>query len=450
MHLGFSSYGPLIIYAGAIVAFLLSLFWRPHAGLYFLIPLLPMQTARYWIHEFPFGEKLVDFLLLGVILGLIFHSKRPLLVSSPLNRALATFIVVTYFALWEGSLFIHAPLPLAIDDPRFSDWKNFVEMMLLFFIAASAIQKPKQVVIVIGLMCLSLFSVNRSYHNTVGDRDFSTYSDSLREAGALGYAGENGMGAFQAEMAVFLMGIACFTKKFLPRMLLWGISLSCIYCLLLTFSRGGYLGFLVGLLVLALAKERKLLVVFVLILFGWQAVVPNAVRERVLMTYSQDEGLDSSAEERITIWQDALDVITVNPVLGTGFDTYQWMGRVGPYRDTHNYYLKVFLELGAVGLGMFFWLLWISGKMSWKLFRTAQEPVLTAVGCSFFAMLCCAVVVNFFGDRWTYLQVNGFLWVLLGVVARGLQLTASQENPEPETELQAGYLAVPASTSVKS
>jgi hypothetical protein len=27
-------------------------------------------------------------------------------------------------------------------------------------------------------------------------------------------------------------------------------------------------------------------------------------------------------------------------------------------------------------------------------------------------------VVNFFGDRWLYLQVNGFLWVTMACVAR--------------------------------
>jgi hypothetical protein len=27
--------------------------------------------------------------------------------------------------------------------------------------------------------------------------------------------------------------------------------------------------------------------------------------------------------------------------------------------------------------------------------------------------------VNFFGDRWLYIEVNGFLWILLACVVRG-------------------------------
>jgi O-antigen ligase len=433
MHFGVSSFGPFLIYIGAIVAFFLSLFWKPQVGLFFLVPLLPMQTARYWVHEYPLGEKLIDIVLLGVILGLVIHGKRPFVVSSPLNKILIGFFVVTYFALWEGSFFIHAPLPLSISDTRVSDWKNFVEMMALFFIAAAVIRTRKQVIIIIALMCLSILAVNKNYRGSIDGKDFSHYSDDLREAGALGYAGENGMGAFQAEMAIFLIGLACFVKKTLPKLALWGLALTCVYCLIFTFSRGGYLGFLVGLLVLGIIRARKLLVVLAIILVGWQSFAPNAVRDRVLMTYSKGEGLDASAEERVTIWQDALDVITVNPLLGTGYDTYQWMGRVGPYRDTHNYYLKVFLELGLIGLVVFFWQLRAAGQMSWRLFRQTQDEFVSALGGSFFAMLFCAAIVNFFGDRWTYLQVNGFFWILLGLIARGLQ-TVSERQAETATE----------------
>jgi hypothetical protein len=38
------------------------------------------------------------------------------------------------------------------------------------------------------------------------------------------------------------------------------------------------------------------------------------------------------------------------------------------------------------------------------------------------------VAANLFGDRWTYLQVNGFLWVLLGCVLRGRMI--EQESKE--------------------
>jgi O-antigen ligase len=231
------------------------------------------------------------------------------------------------------------------------------------------------------------------------------------------------MGAFQAQYAIFFLALAAFVKKKYVRWGLYAIALTSIYCLILTLSRGSYFGFLFGVMVLGLIKERKFLLMLVILVFSWQAIVPRAVQERVLMTYEEEGGLDSSAQERVDLWQDALQVIGQNPVLGTGFDTYKFMGRVGPYQDTHNYYLKVFLELGLVGFLLFCWLIVSAFRLAWRLFRSpCEEPLMTALGCALVATLSCTVIVNFFGDRWSYLQVNGFLWVLLGMAARGLWL----------------------------
>ena len=425
---------PLGIYLGAIGAFLLSIFWKPEIGLYYLVPLLPMQTVRYWIHAFPLGEKIVDVLLLGVLIGLFFRAERPLFISSPLNKVLLVFVGFTYLSLWQGAFYLGTALPLDPADPRFSDWKNYVEMFFLFFIAAAAIRKPRQIAIMIALMCFSVLVVNRSYHGEVGDRDFSHYSDELRDAGTLGYAGENGMGAFQAEFAVFLLGLAGVIEKRYIKLGLWAIAVTCIYCLALTFSRGAYLGFLVGLLILGLTRQRKFLVVLAILLVSWQSFVPGAVRDRILMTYSDNQGLESSAQERVTIWQDAETVIDHDPIFGTGFDTYKFMGRVGPYQDTHNYYIKVLLELGAVGMLIFLCLLGAAWRTSWRLYRAAEDPMLKALGAAVLAMVACAMVVNFFGDRWSYLQVNAFFWVLLGLAARGyLLIPQAHTAPGAET-----------------
>lgn len=434
MHLGLREFAPLVMYIGAIVAFVLSIIWKPQIGLYYLVPLLPMQTVRFWLHGLPLGEKLVDILLLGILIGLFLHrAERQIFVSSTINKVLIVISIFTYLSLWQGSFYLDGPLPVSLDDPRFSDWKNYVEMFLLFFVAAASIRTRKQMTIVIGLMCVSVLMVNRDYRSTVGGRNFSHFSYELRDAGTLGYAGENGMGAFQAEFAIFLIGLALFAKKPVLKLGLLAVALTSIYCLELTFSRGAYAGFLFGLFVLGLIKERKLLVLLAIILVTWQSLVPYAVTQRVLMTYQEDEGLDSSAGVRVTIWQDALQVFSEDPIVGTGFNTYAYMHRYLGYTDTHNYYVKILIETGLIGLLIFLWLLSVACKMSWRLFRTAKDPVLSALGCGLFAMMICVLVVNFFGDRWTFLQVNGFLWVLLGLAARGLYVVSQEKESAEET-----------------
>jgi len=376
---------------------------------------------------------------LGVLIGLFIRRERPIFINSRLNKLLIALFVVTYLSLWQGALYLGGSFPISYHDPRFSDWKNYVEMLCLFFVVAATIRTPKQMRIILVLMCLSVLQINRTYHNTIGDRDFSHFSYDLRDAGPLGYAGENGMGAFQAGMSVFLIGLTTSTERRMVQLCLWVMAATCIYSLVLTFSRGGYLGFMAGLLILGIVKERKLLILFFAILLSWQSVVPGAVTERVLMTYGDREGLDPSAGERVTLWRDAMQVIDHDPVIGTGFDTYKFMGRVGDFQDTHNYYVKVLLEMGVLGLLFLFYVLAVLCKMCLRLIRQARDEFLCSIGCAAFALSICTIVVNFFGDRWTYLQVNGFFWVVLGLVARGLfiaeQNVATQEATPAQSSL---------------
>ena len=54
-HFGLEGIGPITIYCGGIVAFLLSIFWRREVALYYLVLLLPLQTWRYRLYEYPLG-----------------------------------------------------------------------------------------------------------------------------------------------------------------------------------------------------------------------------------------------------------------------------------------------------------------------------------------------------------------------------------------------------------
>ncbi|MGC2697696.1 MAG: O-antigen ligase family protein [Candidatus Angelobacter sp.] len=419
MHFGLEQYVPLALYLGAMVAFLLSLFWRPQAGLYFLISLLPMQTIRYRIMDLPLGNKLIDILLLGVVLGAIFKGGFKL-VKTPMNKVLLFFGIFCYVQLWRGAFFLNSDLPLSLGDPRFSNWKNYMVMFIIFAVAVNVIKEVKQIKIIVVLMCLSVLAVDKGFYGTMSDRDLSHFSYEVRDGGPLGYAGVNGVATFEAEFMLFLLGMSALQKRKSLKVAMWALAAFSGYCLLFSFSREAYAGILVGLLFLGLLKQRWVLIALAVFLFSWQTLVPTSVRERVDMTYDKNEQqLDTSAQDRVTLWNDAMNLFHQDPALGAGFDTYEWQHRVGIYTDTHNYFLKVLVETGVVGLLFFLFVLAKASRLGLKLFKSAQDPFLQSIGLGFTLLMACVFVVNFFGDRWLYVEVNGFLWVLLACVVRG-------------------------------
>ena len=242
------------------------------------------------------------------------------------------------------------------------------------------------------------------------------------------------MAAYAAQLTCFILGLAAFEKKILRRLVLYALAAVGAVTLMYTFSRGGYIGFLVGLLALGILKKRVYMIAVLVLALGWGFILPTSVQERINMTYSRNSGLESSAQSRVELWQDAGQLILDNPVFGTGFATYRFMGRVGDLRDTHNFYVKMLLETGIIGLVT---VLILMAKMTWlsrSLYRL-EDPFYKGVGLGLLSLCVVMVVVNLFGDRWTYIEVNGVLWVMLGMAARALVLVQPSVTvavqPEP-------------------
>lgn len=435
----------VLLYAAMFCVIFLAIAWRPAAALYLLVPLMPLQTLRYQLQVLPFGDKFVDLLLIAAIVGHLIHrTDEQAIPSTRLNGFLVKYCLFLFAMLWYGSFMLHLPWPASPADDRLGDWKNLVEMPILFLLVVAIIRTRRQMSILLALMMLTMLRADLGFYHTVSGRDFTHFNNNLRYAGVLGYAGQNGLAAFLAELLVFLVAIAPAIKGLWFRLLVWASVLLCVYCVLFSFSRGGYVGLLGGLFVLGLMKDRKYLVLIAILLATWQTVVPNAVRERILMTYDGQQ-VESSANERLQLWEDAFTIIPQHPVLGTGFVTYRYLGRSADYLDTHNYYVKVTVETGLVGLALFAYLLWLIMREGFSLFRLASDPFHERMGLGLVAMIACALLVNFFGDRWMYQQITAYMWTFLGLVVRARMLEENDEpSPSEERQMRQEYEGVPA------
>lgn len=424
-HFGLEAYLGLALYCTGIVASLLSLFWRPSLGLYFLIPLIPLQTTRYRMMAFPLGGSLVNIILLAVALGLL-RGRKWIIPRTPWTVFIGLYAFYTF-----GSIFLNSDNLIL----RLTEWWNYMLMPLLFFLVTVTVKDVRQMKFIVLLMCLAVFVMDKSFWDAVKDRDFSTFSRDLQEGGSMGYAGVQGLAAFNAQYAWFMVAVAGAMKKLPMRVACLFLALFAANCVMYSFSRGGYVALLAGWVFVGIVRYRKLLVILMLFGITWASVVPNAVRERVLMTYDPNEGeLDNSAALRVELWNDALDLIRANPVLGSGYHTYAYMKRVHNYEDTHNIYLKVLVETGLIGLAFLLWFLAMTFRIGCRLFRYAQEPFFSVLGLGLAAWIVCTAVGNLFGDRWTYFQISGYLWVLAGLVARAIAIESDREAAEPATD----------------
>jgi len=438
MNFGLESYVPYVLYLAAIVAFLLSVFWKPIAGIFYLLPLIPLQTIRYRTNDLPLGSSVVGVILLGVALGLL-RKRQPILPKSGWTTLLVIYGLFTYVSLCLGSTYLRQPFPL-MGDRRFGVWQEYMVMPALLLLTLAAAPTKQQMRAIVVILCLGTLALDKSFWSTVSDRDFSSYSEELHvEGGSMGYAGTNGLAAFAAQSAVFVFALAEFERRRWQRWAYYGLAVLSSFCLMYSLSRAGYVAFIAGCFVIGVLKHRKILILLFAFLLTWETLVPPAVRQRVEMTYDpQTRSIDVSSATRLSLWSNAMEVFDRNPLLGAGFDTYEYMhlnrrtdGGVGYYADTHNYFVKVLVETGVVGFVLLLWLVARMLLVSYHLFRKAQDPFFASLGLGLIGWVVCAIAANLFGDRWTFLQVNGYMWVLAALVGRAQQLEKDEACPSP-------------------
>jgi O-antigen ligase len=187
------------------------------------------------------------------------------------------------------------------------------------------------------------------------------------------------------------------------------ISFSSFYlALLVSFSRAAWLALLVGAPFILFSTwrrgkfQKKLISLFIILVIGISVAVINPSRDLFLGRTQTDSRLEiNSIDERELYLEQAKEVITVNPFMGTGVGNYILeLQKIIPgqaswyYQPVHNYWLLVLAEIGIFGLIaiiLFWFAIFKSGL------KNGLWPIVLAFGV--FSLL----------DHWLWTQNIGIL-----------------------------------------
>jgi O-antigen ligase len=207
-------------------------------------------------------------------------------------------------------------------------------------------------------------------------------------------------------------------------------SLLFFIVLILTYTRGAWLAFLVFLIIIGLFKFRKLLLlmaIFFLILYS--AIAP--VRERIDNIFVFDD-YNSSVVWRLNLYKDEFEYFKKKPIIGYGSGNASLViaenrsPRLGA-TEPHNDYLKIALEGGIVGLISYFVLAIVLIK---SLFERYKKEI--AIKIKYFIFFIIAVflslmVASFSNNVLNNTALQWVLWFTIGGVL-GLNNYSSKYN----------------------
>ena len=346
-----------------------------------------------------------------------------------------------------------------VKKAAFAGWTKLTLYLLLFALCARLLKSSRirSWLIAVYLHISLIVSVNGLRQWFFGAKALATWVDpesSLSKTTRVySYLGNPNLLAGYILPAVILSFIAIFAwRSGFTKALALTMFIVNSACLILTFSRGGWIGLVASFLVL-----------LVLLLYWWSIYMPPfwrtwslpillislgtvsvlavlfvpPVRERVLSIFA-GRG-DSSNNFRINVWMAAIEMIKDRPVIGIGPGNSAF-NQIYPLYQRPNFtalsaysvFLEIAVETGLIGFVCFIWLLIVtfnSGLVQLRRLRQQRNVqglwliagIVTLVG-----MLGHGVV----DTVWYRPQVNTLWWLMVGLVASYWKpLPKNQVNP---------------------
>ena len=245
-------------------------------------------------------------------------------------------------------------VPTAINPAE--AWDNFIEfskVILIFVVAANVTNTERRLR---GLMTLVLAaSVMLSFSAFSDYRAGRLELGGVRVKGMLGglFDNPNDLALHLVTMAPLAVGLAFARRGLLRKIVYLVCAALCVAGVVVTFSRGGFLGLVVasGVMAWKLGRKRRFLVMTAtaVVLCVFIAAAPGGYGERISSMFGGD--LTGSADARRDIfWRSAL-VAFRYPITGVGIGNFHHKGQHD--QVSHNAYTQVAAEMGFAALAFY-------------------------------------------------------------------------------------------------
>ncbi len=365
-------------------------------------------------------------LLLGIILLVpaIFSGRFPN-VSHPLSIGMILFV-------WSASI----TQTVAVRPDVGWVWIDFlVRLFLASMMIVTLADTPRKVLGILAVIAGSLgFHAGKAglaYVVGGGTR----FADGL--AGA--FVDNNGYALATVMIIPLLLAAAqnmdlLYAGRWLPwvRRAFYASLPLCMFAVIGTYSRGGFISLSVATLTFILLQERRMsalaALAFVVTVALLIVPIPQSYVDRLQTIQTYNEIGEESAMSRPHFWRVGLRMVEANPI-GIGlkqyeaaYDKYDFSyGRYGHKRAVHNSHVQVLAELGYPGEAIWVGCFVFAFFACFQVRRRARAPGRDPRTASFLRTTADGLIVSMFafvvGGSFLSLAVNDLTWLIFGVVA---------------------------------
>lgn len=245
-------------------------------------------------------------------------------------------------------------IPLALDrSVGWETFKEFIKPVLMFIVLVNVVRSERRLYILFFLM----FAVS-GLLSVAALKDFWTGNlTGDRVIGVVGnlFDNPNSLALHLVTMIPIAIALLLSTASLVKKSLYAGLSFVMISAVIVSFSRGGFIGLIISLafLMWKLRKNHRTLVLSILVfaVLVLVVLVPSGYGIRLSSIFDASLDQTGSAGQRQELLWRSLKVALRHPLLGIGIGNFPSMGihNLG----SHNAYTQVASEMGMGALALY-------------------------------------------------------------------------------------------------
>lgn len=424
-----------VLVAGALLGGLV-LFFRgmiqPEIVTYALVAYLPFSRVLAGDFAglavaFNFTNLFIIFIVVVWLTGR-YAAGEPLWLNSSLNIPVILFMLIGCVAVTRGTYYGSGYLSSAIIE-----YKRWITPLFFYFLALNTIKSREMIknVVIIMAIVTTIAGLMAIYdywdHGNVGSLEKSRIGGIAEQP--------NQLAAFFNYYMFLPFGFFLMNSKKFRYWLLNIPFLICFRGIMVTFSRGGYLAFAVGLYAITFFRSKILLLFLMLAtlaVYMNPILIPAGIRYRMGKTFVakqsytdaapeyKTENLEASAQNRVLCWQAGIQMIKEHPFWGIGYGLFPLM--IVHYgsrsMDAHNQYLIIAAEMGIPALIIFLWCFFAVFCQTCLLYYQTHDSFAKALSLGMLGGLFGMLVVNMFGSRLSSQEISSYFWILAALIVR--------------------------------
>lgn len=309
---------------------------------------------------------------------------------------------------------------------------KLLKYLLIFIVCSQAIVDKEHIKRIVFSVCggISLLAIDALWQFFFG-HDFIHgiavhYYEGLRRASAA-FPNPNLLGIYMSAFIPLAAGLTILYFKGKTKLLMSFVTILALSGIFLTFSRGAGLAVYLAILFLCITGKKKLLIsALVAIILIFPFVMPKDIKKWA-KEVNYNPIVFMLSRDRISIYNNTINMIKHHPVIGAGVNTFS--KNYGKYKmesaenyvrtpDTvyaHNIYLHMAGETGLLGLGVFFWFMFLIFRNAASCYIKLKDEYLKIISLSLIACLF-AFLINGMTETSLYnSRVAMVFWYLIGV-----------------------------------